>query len=371
MEREPIVMFYPYMPESVIEKVSETLKTRWIGQGPKVDEFEKEFADKLGLKYAVFVNAGTSALRLALSIAGVGPGDEVISPALTCTATNTPILEQFAKPVFADIEYETINIDPNDIEHRITDKTKAIMCVHWGGYPCDMDEIHKIASDHDLPVIEDGAHAIKASYKGKSIGSISDFTMFSLQAIKQITVGDGGVLALTNKENYEAALRRRWFGIDKVHRKPTVLGHDPTYDIWEAGYKYNPNDITATIGLEQLKHLDSVLKRREEIAKIYREEFESVPEITLLENKDDRKSSNWLFTIHVKKRLKFAKMMVSKKIEVSVVHWRNDKYTIFGPLRKDLPNTDKANETMICIPLHTKLTDEDVNYIVKSIKEGW
>jgi perosamine synthetase len=371
MKRKPIYMFYPFMPETVIEKVAETLKSRWVGQGPKVDEFEKQFAKKLGLQYVIFVNTGTSALRLALATAGVGPGDEVISPALTCTATNTPILEQFAIPAFADIEYETININPNDIEHRITDKTKAIMCVHWAGYPCDMDEICRIAKNHNLVVIEDAAHAIRASYKGKPVGSISDFTTFSLQAIKQITTGDGGVLSLKDKKNYESAMRRRWYGIDRAHRKPSVLGHDPAYDVWEFGYKYNPNDIAATIGLEQLKYLDSVIKRRGEIAKRYREELEKVPGITLLENKNDRKSANWLFTIHVNRRLKFAEMMQSKGVEVSVVHWRNDKYTIFGPLRKDLPNTDKAHETMISIPLNMTLIDDDVDYIIKSIKAGW
>lgn len=366
-----IVMFYPFMPESVIEKVAETLRGRWIGQGPKVDEFEREFAKKFGLKYVVAVNSGTSALRLALAIAGVGPGDEVISPALTCTATNTPILEQFAKPVFADVQYETANIDPNDIEHRVTEKTKAIICVHWAGYPCDLDEIHKIARDYGLVVIEDAAHAIGAAYRGKPIGSISHFTAFSLQAIKQITTGDGGVLSIINEKYYEAARRRRWFGIPRHERKPSIFGHDPTYDIFEVGYKYNMNDIAATIGLEQLKYFDWVAKRRAEIARRYREELDSVPGITLFKHKNDRVHANWLFCMHVERMPKFAEMMWSKGIEVSVVHWRNDKYTIFGGLRKDLPNTDRLTEDMIAIPLHTKLTDEDIDYIIKTIRNGW
>ena len=371
MKRETIPMFYPHMPESVIGILAETLKSRWIGQGPKVDEFEKEFSKKFGLKYVVSLNSGTSGLRLGLAIVGVGPGDEVITPAQTCTATNTPILEQFATPVFADIQYETSNVDPNDIEHRITDKTKAIMCVHWAGYPCDLDEIHKTAFDHNLPVIEDAAHAIGASYKGKPIGSISDFTSFSLQAIKHITTGDGGMMSVTDEKNYKAASRRRWYGIDKAGRKFSVLGHDPAYDVWEVGYKYNMTDIDAAIGLEQLKYFDSVFRRREEIAKIYRDELENIPGITLFENKADRKSANWLFSMHVERMNAFAKMMWSKGIEVSVVHWRNDKYTVFGGLRKDLPTTDKLSKTMISIPLHNKLSNEDVNYIINSIKEGW
>jgi len=359
------------MPETVIEKVAETLKSRWIGQGPRVDEFEKEFSKKFCLEHVVSLNSGTSALRLALALAGVGLGDEVISTPYTAVATNTAILEQFAKVVFADIQYETANIDPDNIEHRITDKTKAIMCVHLGGYPCDLDEIHKIASDHGLPVIEDAAHAMGAMYKGKPIGSISDFTIFSFQAIKHITTGDGGMLSVVDQEKYKEALRRRWFGIDRAGRKPSVLGHDPTYDIWEVGYKYHMNDIAATIGLEQLKYFDSLFKRRAEIAKIYREELQNVSGVTLLENKPDRTHANWLFQIHVDRRMKFAETMRSRGVGVSVHNWRNDKYTVFGGLRKDLPNTEKVNETLICIPLHHKLSDKDVKYIVNSINKGW
>jgi perosamine synthetase len=364
-------MFCPHTPESVIGKFAEVWKSGWIGQGPKVDEFEKEFSKKFGLKYVVALNSATSGLRLAYAMAGIGPGDEVITTPYTMVATNTAILEQFAKPVFADIQYETANIDPQDIEHRITKKTKAIVCVHWGGYPCDMDEIRKIASYHNLPVIEDAAHALGAIYKGKPIGSISEYTVFSLQAIKHITTGDGGILSVLNEEKYKEALRRRWFGIDRAGRKPSILGHDPTYDIWEVGYKYNMNDIAATIGLEQLKYFDSIFRRRAQIAKIYREELEGVSGITLLEYKNDRVHANWLFAMHVERRMKFAKAMLSRGVEVMVHNWRNDKYTVFGGLRKDLPNTARVNETLICIPLHHNLSDEDVDYIIKSIKKGW
>jgi len=367
--KRKIVMFYPSIPKEAPEKVAEVLRSRWVGQGPKVDQFEKEFCKKLQIENAIFVNSCTSALRLALSTIGVGPGDEVISTPNTMIATNTVILEQFAKPVFADIQYETMNIDPDDIEHRITEKTKAIECVHFGGYPCDMDEIHKIAKDHDLPVVEDAAHALTATYKGNPIGSISDFTAFSFQAIKHITTIDGGMLCVKDKENYESVRRRRWFGIPRDKRKNTPLGK--VYDVFEIGYKYNPNDIAATIGLEQLKILDSVVERRHEITKRYREELDGIKGTTLLENKNDRKSGDWLFTIHVDRRLKFAERMRSKGIEVEMHNFRNDMYTIFGPLRKNLPNMEKAQETAINIPLHNHLTDDDVDYIIKTIKKGW
>jgi len=371
MADKRIVMHYPFVPESVIPKLAETLRGRWVGQGPLVDKFEQAFAIKFGLTHVVSVNSGTSALRLAYAVAGVGLGDEVISPALTCCATNMPILEQYAKPVFADVRYETINIDSTDVEERITKKTKAIVCVHWAGYPCDMDELKKIADAYRLPLIADGAHAMGAEYQGRPIGQCADFTMFSQGAIKQITVGDGGMLAVMDNENYEACMRRRWYAIDKARRKFTVLGHDPTYDIVEVGYKYTMNDIAATIGLEQLKYFDQVLARRREIVRWYREELEGVPKIQLLDEKDDRKSGCWLFTMHVKDRLRFAETLWEKGIEVSVAHWRNDKYTVFGGYRKDLPNTDRVDKDMICLPLHYKLTDNDVSYIIKTIKEGW
>lgn len=370
-KRKLIRMYCPLVSETVINKFAETWRSGWIGQGPRVDEFEKEFSKKFGLKYVVALNSATSGLRLAYAMADIGPGDEVITTPYTMVATNTAILEQFANPVFADVQYETANIDPQDIEHRITENTKAIICVHWGGYPCDMDEIRKIASDYDLPVIEDAAHALGATYKDKPIGSISDFTVFSLQAIKHITTGDGGMLSVKTKERYEEALRRRWFGIDRAGRKPSVLGHDPTYDIWEVGYKYHMNDIAATIGLEQLKCFDFMFRRRAHITKIYREELKGVPGITLLENKNDRTHANWLFGIHVERRTKFAEVMRSRGIEVAVHNWRNDKYTIFGGLRRDLPNTMKVDKTLICIPLHHKLLDDDVDYILSSIKKGW
>ncbi len=369
MAREMIPLFYPHVPETAIDKLAEILRSRWVGQGPKVDEFEQEFSKKFGLEHVVSLNSGTSALRLALAIIGVGPGDEVISTPYTMVATNTAILEQFAKPVFADIKYKTANIDPGDIERHITEKTRAIMCVHWGGYPCDMDEIRKIAVQHDLPVIEDAAHALGAKYKGKPIGAISEFTIYSFQAIKHITTGDGGMLSITNPEKYREAMRRRWFGIDRKARKYSILGHDPTYDITEPGYKYHMNDIAAMIGLEQLKYFDTLFERRAGIASRYRDELDGIKGITLLENNSDRTHANWMFGIHVDRRVEFAEWMYSRGIEVSVHNWRNDKYSVFGGLRDDLPNLKKLNDDLICIPLHHKLSDQDVGRIIRAIND--
>ncbi len=360
--------FNVFMPESVKEPLLKTLFSGYIGQGEIVDSFEKAFSKKFGIRNVISVNSGTSALRLSLALIGVGPGDEVISTPYTMVATNMVILEQFAKPIFADIKYESVNIDPSDIEHRINDRTKAIICVHWGGYPCDLDELHKIASDNDIPIIEDAAHALGASYKNKPIGTISDYTAFSFQAIKHLTTGDGGILSINNNNTkIKEALRRRWFGIDRAHRKKDFI-KDPVDDITEVGYKYHMNNIAATIGLEQLKYVNSNFKRRTEMVKVLREELSSNEILTLLEKRKDRISANWMFAVLVKNRTKFIKFLQSKGIAASIHNWRNDRYSIFGGKRKDLPNLEKVNERLVNLPFYTGMLDKDLNKIIKEIK---
>lgn len=363
-------MFKPYVNEKAIELVSATLRSGWIGEGPRVQEFEEALQKRFGFRYCVALNSGTSAIRLAMAMCDVGPGDEVLSVSQTCSAGNTPILEQFATPIFCDIQYETGNIDPSDIEHRITERTKAITFVHWAGYPADLNEIHEIAAKYDLPVIEDGAHALGATYKGHPIGNISDFTMFSLQAIKQLTTSDGGLLTMLSQTDYDAARRRRWFGIDRRNRVKRLDG----YAYWnqaEVGYKYHMNDVAASIGLGNLEDIDEILGTRKVYADFYYDSLKNVSGVTLFERKPDRTSGHWLFTIHVENRDAFCRMMSSKGIEVSVCHIRNDSLAIFGPLRKDLPNTDRYEKTHISIPLHNHLSPEDIQKVIDAIEGGW
>ena len=365
-----IVMFYPYVNERAVEMVTETLRSRWIGEGPKVRQFEEALQGRFGFPYCLALNSGTSALRLALAMCGVGPGDEVITTSQTCTATNTPILEQFAVPVFADIQYLTGNIDPVDIGHRVTERTRAIMVVHWAGYPCDMDEIHAVAKKHGLPVIEDAAHALGAVYRGRFIGRISQFTMFSLQAIKQLTTGDGGLLVVHTQEHYDEARRRRWFGIDRRNRRVRLDGY-AFWDQSEVGYKMHMNDIAASIGLGNFEDINHILGRRHLIASRYCQGLNGVSGVTLFERREDRISGDWLFTMHVERRDDFCRMMRDRGVEVSVVHIRNDVHTIFGPRRDDLPNLDRYEKTHVSIPLHNRLDDADVEYVIECIKEGW
>jgi len=366
--RTRINVFCPHIPASVIDVAVKVLKSKWINVGSETALFEKAFAMKFDMKYAVAVNSCTSALRLAYAIAGIGPGDEVITSPFTMIATNTAILEQFAIPVFADVIYETANIDPSDIEHRITKKTKAIVCVHNLGYPCDLKELREIASEHNLALIEDSAHAIGATYHAKYIGGESDYACFSFHAVKHITTGDGGMFVTKNTKIFEEADRRSWFGMNR-QKKDELLGQYP-YDIKEVGYKMRMNSFSAAIGREQLKYVDKILTERRKKAKIYKENLEGVKEVTLMNYEKDRESSYYLYPIHVERRLKFAKMMQSKGIEVYVQNFRNDQFSIFGRMRKDLPNTDRIDKDFICLPIHQDVSLEDLEYIIKSIKQG-
>ena len=202
-----IVMFYPKVSPKAAEAVRSTLSERWIGQGPRVAAFEDKIRRVTGAPYVVAVNCASAAIRLALAVSGVRPGDEVITTAQACTATNHPILEQFAQPVFADIQYLTGNLNPEDIEHRITPRTRAVICFHWGGTPCDMDEIRDITSRHALTLIEDASDALGSTYKGKPVGSLSHFTAVSFGAVQQVTTGEGGALCMLDETGFEAARR--------------------------------------------------------------------------------------------------------------------------------------------------------------------
>jgi len=370
MPNRHVAMFSAHVSENAIARVVKTLRSGYIGEGPEVQRFEEAFRQVSGAPYPVAVNSCTSALHLALALIGVGSGDEVITTAQTFMATSHVILAQNARPVFADVQYLTANIDPADIEHRITNRTRAIIAVHWGGYPCDLDEIHAIAQRHRLPTIEDAAHALGASYKGRPIGGISPYTCFSFQAIKHITTGDGGMLCLSDETTYQAARRRRWFGIDRVNRKPSILG-EPEWDVAEVGYKYQMNDIAGSLGVVHLEDLLSILARRAEIARSYRKGLEGVAGITLFESRADRVSANWLFSLHVERREDFCKMMRSKGVEASVVHLRIDRNLVFGGLRNDLPVLEKLTETIVCLPVHDRLDDHDVDFVIQCAKDGW
>jgi perosamine synthetase len=368
-ENEGIVLFYPNIPAHAIEEVSKVLQSRWIGQGPRVAQFEKEFKQKfLTDNTALAVGSGTDGLHLGYILAGIQPGDEVIVPVFTCTATNIPLLYIGAKIVFADVDPETLNIDVNHVRQLVNERTKAIVCVHYAGLPCDMDELMAIAREYNIPLIDDAAHALGATYKGQKIGEMTDFSMFSFQAIKHITTGDGGMLTIKNKDLVEKAKRIRWFGIDRSAKQ---MGHWEN-DIYEVGYKYQMNDISAALGLAGLAEFDATLKYRQLLFAEYIKQLSGIDGLHIIgTGVTDREHAAWLCTVIVENRSDFMKKLRSNKIESSQVHYRNDRYTVFGGRRSDLPNMDSVEEKYLVLPLHHKMTLQDVALIGQVARSGW
>ena len=375
-------LFHPSInKELILKELDSVLSSKFIGQGPKSDEFEKQFESWLNDYYPAYtnnkvvcVNSGTSALHLSYILAGIKEGDEVITPVLTCTATTHAILYQKAIPVFADIQLDTLNIDPTDIEKKITKKTKAIIVMHNGGMPCDMDKIMEIAKENGLMVIEDSAQAIGGEYNGNKLGTIGDFGTYSFQAIKTFSIGDGGALIInTNEEDYDRAKKLRWFSIDRLAK--IKANWQPfnqramTYDTEEVGFKMQITDIDAAIGIAQLTDLNKNLSTRREYAKIYREELKNISGITLL--RECEGNANWLFQILVNNRENFQKVMGKNGIETNMVQVRNDIYSAFKQYMNICPNMDEVQNKYVSLPLHPNLTKQDVYNICKIIKNHY
>ncbi|MCH7971049.1 MAG: DegT/DnrJ/EryC1/StrS family aminotransferase [Chloroflexi bacterium] len=362
--------FKPYISEEGMTLVAEALRSTFISEGKMVARFESELQRSLGLVNPVAVNSGTSALHLALSIIGVQEGDEVILPPQTFVATGTVILHHRATPVFADIQLDTGNIDPKSVEAKITERTRAIIMVHWGGYPCDIDEINEIAARHGIAVIEDAAQALGATYKRKPVGSISRFTAFSFQAIKHLTTGDGGALCCLDEGDHEKARALRWFGIDRARSEPSELG-ERIFDISTVGYKFHMNDLAAALGFGNLSGFGAVSRRRKDVAVRYRAGLSGIAGLDLFADDPDRESANWLFTVLVRDRLRLIRKLKSDGIPASVVHQRIDRNSIFGTLTADLPNQEKFDDMQVSLPIHHEMTDEDIDQVINSVRQGW
>ncbi len=351
-----------------MEPVKATLLSGYVGQGPRVEDFEKALSARLNAPHVLTVNSATSGLQLALRLAGVGAGDEVITTPLTCTATNWPILAQGAIPVWADVDEDSANIDPASIEALITPRTKAIMVVHWGGTPADLQEIWDIARRHGLKIIEDSAHAFGSTYQGAHVGTQSDFGVFSFQAIKHMTTVDGGLVIARQAADCERGRLLRWYGIDREPRRADFRCED---DVVEWGWKFHMNDLAATIGLEQLKYVDATIARHRDNAAFYQHELSGAPGVTLLPVKSDRSSAYWLYTLKVENRAAFMAAMKDRGIATSRVHERNDRHSTVAEYRRPLPRLERLVQTMICIPVGWWVDQEDRRYIVDSIKKGW
>ena len=368
-KKKGVLLFYPYVSKRSANNIKKKLSGRWLGQGPMVDKFEKEFKKKFAKNSSVIATgSGTDSLHLAYILAGLKKGDEVITTIFTCTATNIPMLYMGLKIKFADIDLNTMNISVKSVKKLITKKTKAIVCVHYGGLPCDMDELQKISKKNNITLIEDAAHALGARYKGNTVGSLCDFSTFSFQAIKHFTTGDGGILTIKNKKLEDKAKRIRWFGIDRKKKQQGIWEND----VDEIGYKYQMTDISATMGCDALNDFGFIIKHRRKIYNTYLKELMKNKKVKCIHDFDKKKEHGaWLFTICVKNKDELQKKLRKHLIETNQVHFRNDRYSIFKKFvkGKKFPNMDFLENKYLVLPIHHKVSVNDAKYISKLINK--
>lgn len=353
----------PIIGEEEIENVVEVLKSGMIAQGPKVAEFEEKFAKWVGAKYAVATNSGTAALHVALLSCGIGPGDEVITTPFTFIATGNAIVYTGATPVFADIDLETYNIDPDTIEDLITDKTKAILPVQLYGQSADMDKIREIAKKHDLLVIEDAAQAHGAMYNDEKVGNMGDMACFSFYPTKNMTTSEGGMITTNNKELAEKAR------VFRAHGSNIKYKHD------EIGYNFRSSDIAAAIGLAQLDKIDEFNEKRINNANYLNECLKDVEGVITPASPENRKHVYHQYTIRVTKgnRDDWVDILTENGIG-SGIHYPIPLYN--QPIYKELgftgsaPNAELAADTVISLPVHPSLSKEDLDLVIEAVKDA-
>ncbi|HCC60268.1 MAG: UDP-4-amino-4,6-dideoxy-N-acetyl-beta-L-altrosamine transaminase [Candidatus Staskawiczbacteria bacterium RIFOXYC1_FULL_37_43] len=354
-----------------IKEVVKVLKSDWLTQGPKVEEFEKAIAKYCNAKYGVAFSSGTSALYAAYKTAGIKEGDEVVTTPLTFVATSNMISVLGAKPVFVDVEQDTLNINPELIERLITSRTKAIATVDFAGVSCDYDKILKIAKKNKLLLIEDACHALGTEYKGRKLGSFADIAIVTFHPVKHITTGEGGVALTNNKNFYEKLKIVRNHGIIK---KPEKGGW--YYEVKEPSFNFRITDIQCALGISQLKKIDRFLKRRREIIAKYNKAFKDVKEIILPTEKNYLKTARYIYPIQVKKqnRKKVFSNLQEQGIGIQIhympLHLHPFYKKRFEYKKGDFPIAEEYYERAITIPLFPKMTNREVDYVIKSVKKA-
>lgn len=356
------------------QAVLETIQSKWISTGPKTAAFEEKFASMLNAKHAVALSNCTVSLHLALKLAGVQSGDEVICPSLTFVATVNSIRYVDAIPVFADVtSYENPTIDPEDISRKITPKTKAIMVMHYGGFACDMDKIMQIAQEHNLKVIEDACHGPLSEYKGKKLGTIGDVGCFSFFSNKNISTGEGGMLITNNDEYASRTKLLRSHGMTTMSYE-RAKGHSTAYDVVELGYNYRMDDIHSSIGLVQLDKIETDLNKRTEVRKLYVKLLSEIPGIIIPFKDYTEFSSNYILPIVLKggnaeKRDQIRAALAEAGIQTSMHYPAVHRFSIYKEFYSELPVTDYLVNNLITLPMYSKLTGEQVHYICNTLKK--
>jgi perosamine synthetase len=367
----------PLTGQEEVDGVVECVRSGWLTTGIKVKEFERAFAQAIGCRHALAVNSCTAALHLALEAVGVREGDEVITSPMTFTATAAVVEHLRAKPVFVDVEPATLNLDPRALESKITSRTKAILPVHFAGQACDMDAILGVARPRGIKVIEDAAHAIPTRYQGRLIGSIGDITCFSFYATKNVTTGEGGMIATENDEYAERLRLMHLHGMSRDAWKRYTENGSWSYEILAPGFKYNLSDVAAAIGIPQLKRCDEFHARRRAIARRYHEAFAGLEGIRVPEVADDFSHAWHLYVIQIEPeklridRDEFIRELTRRKIGVSVhfipLHIQPYYRDRYGYAAQDFPNAFAAFQRILSLPIYAKMTDEDVEDVVAAV----
>jgi len=378
LKQHSIPFFKPSIGEEEIQSVVETLRSGWLTTGPKVKQFEELFADRVNAEHAIATNSCTSALHLALEALGIAEGDEVLIPSMTFASTGEVVIFQGARPVLVDIEPDTLNIDPKDIERKITSKTKAIIVVHYGGQPCEMDRILKIASQNNLRVVEDAAHAIPSRYGDQPIGSIGDITCFSFYANKTLTTGEGGMVTTNRQELADRMRIMSLHGISKDAWKRFSAEGSWYYEILAPGFKYNMTDIAASLGLHQLAKCDELWKRRQRIAMKYDESFADCNFVITPTVELNVQMSWHLYVIQLKleslaiDRNEFIKELNATGIGTSVHYTPLHMHPLYREQYSyrpdDLPVAHDVYRRIISLPIYPGMSDDEINYVIETVR---
>lgn len=358
-----IPLFKVYMNNDV-SSVVQTLQSGMLTQGKKVEEFETKLKEFFDYPYILSLNSATAGLTIGLRLLNLPIGSEVLCTPLTCFATTTAVLENRLNIKWVDVDPETCNMDLNDLERKISEKTKAIIFVHWGGNPINLTRLKEIAKE--IPIVEDCAHAFGATYNDTYLGKHGNIAVYSLQAIKHLTCGDGGLIFLPNQQLYNRAKLLRWFGISR-ETKPVGIDFRMESDIQEWGYKFHMNDINATIGLCNLPHVTEILAKHRENAFFYDIHLSNLNNVKIV--KQNSGSACWLYTLKVKNKTSFIQYMNSKNITVSQVHNRNDVHYCVKEFACDLPQITELEKELICIPVGWWIDNDTRDYVVKCVKD--
>jgi len=364
-DKRDIFLSSPFIEDDDRKAVMDVLNTRFLSLGPKPPEFERMFAEYIGTRYAVVLNSGTSALHLAVKALGIGPGDEVIVTPYSFIASVNCLLYEGAKPVFADIDPVTFNMDPKKIEQKITSKTKAIIPVDVFGRPSDKEAISRIAKKHNLKIIEDSAEALGAEYKGKKVGTFGDCAVFAFYPNKQITTGEGGMLVTDSKEIYDLCLSYRNQG-RTINSK--WLDHE------RIGYNYRLSDINCALGISQLKKIDIILKKREQVAAEYTKRLSKIDGIKVPLGSDAEIKVSWfVYVIQVEQREKFMKELIKRGVQCSSyfpsIHLMSFYRKSYGFKEGDFPICERISKTTMALPFHTAMSEEDIVYVCDKVAE--